>query len=141
MVWGAGAGRLPVCRSFRVPAKASKESRRRIPWWSTCQLPFWGPDPVRTGPRANDERRLGTLVEEFVNRRADFLEPFRVLDGEVGRSDIPGAGGDLVLCDVVLHRGATDTRPAFTVAEHHVELIGNMCGEVVDIRVPVPVIC
>src|SRR6516164_10038071 len=89
----------------------------------------------------NDERRLLNLVEEFVRRRTDFLELSHVPDGEVGSSDIPGAGRDLVLCDVVLHGGATYARPAFTVAEHHVELIGNLRGKVVDIRVPLAVIC
>jgi hypothetical protein len=44
----------------------------------------------------------------------------------------------LVLDDEVLHGGVADARPAFTVAEDYVEVIGNDRGEVIDIRGPNP---
>src|SRR5262245_2273301 len=100
-----------------------------------------GPVHLRTGLYANGERRLGDLVEEFVDRRTDPLQPSRVLDAEIGVADIPGVGRDLVLDDEVLHGGVTDARPAFTVGEHHVEVVGNDRGEIVDIRVPITVVC
>src|SRR5262245_47127362 len=141
--YGLGRGRRTVaCMS--LVSSAGERVERVSPTDSLMDnmtASFRGSGSFRTGPRANGECRLCNLVEELFDRGTDFLESFRVLDGEVGRSDIPGVGRELVLCDVVLHGGATDPRPAFTVAEHHVELIGNMRCEVVDIRVPIPVIC
>src|SRR5262249_15622512 len=97
---------------------------------------FQGSSPFRTGPRANDERRLLNLVEEFVGRRTDFLELSHVPDGEVGPSDIPGVGRELVLCDVVLHGGATDPPPALPLAEHHAPPNAGMRGAVAAIPGP-----
>src|SRR5262245_26419315 len=59
-------------------------------------------------PGSNDDRRLCNLVEEFVDRRSNFLKPSGVLDGEVGVTDIPGVGRDLVLDNEVLHGGVAD---------------------------------
>src|SRR4030095_14352434 len=84
--------------------------------------------------------QLSNLFEEFLDRGADFLELSRVPDGDVGITDLPAGGRDLMLDDEVLHGGVADARPAFTVAEDHVEVIGNDRGEVVDVRVPIPVI-
>src|SRR5262245_52001533 len=141
--YGLGRGRKTVaCMSLvssageRVERVSPADSLR-----DNMRASFQGSGPFRTGPQGKDQNRLRDLVEELVERRTDFLEPFQVPDGEVGLSNIPGAGRDLVLCDVILHGGATDARPPFAVAEHHVELIGNMRGEVVDIRVPLAVIC
>src|SRR5262245_27950752 len=141
--YGLGRGRRTVaCMS--LVSSASERVERVSPTDSVMDnmSASFLRGPVHFGPAPrNDERRLLNLVEEFFGRRTDFLEPSNVADGEVGPGDIPGVGRELVLCDVVFHGGATDPRPAFTVAEHHVELIGNVRGEVVDIRVPLAVIC
>src|SRR5262245_56229184 len=103
--YGLGRGRRTVaCMS--LVSSAGERVERVSPTDSlmdNVRPSFQGSGPFRTGPRANDERRLLNLVEEFFDRRADFLESSRVLDGEVGVTDVPGVGRDLVLCDKVLH--------------------------------------
>src|SRR5215468_1053013 len=142
--YGLGRGRRAVACMSLISSAVERVERVSPPdlLRDNMRASFQGSGPFgdRTPERTMSERLLN-LVEELVERRADLLELSQVPDGEVGEGDIPGAGGDLVLCDVVLHGGTMDARPAFTVAEHHVELIGNLRGEVVDIRVPLAVIC
>src|SRR5262249_39781940 len=59
--------------------------------------PGSGPIPARTA--IDFTRRLLNLVEKFLDGRTDFLEPSRLGDGEVRRSDIPAIGRNLVVCD------------------------------------------
>ena len=48
--------------------------------------------------------RLRNLVEEFVDRLADVLEPSRLRRGQVRTVDVPGLGRDLVLGNPVRRR-------------------------------------
>src|SRR5262249_31494805 len=136
MVWGVGAGPLPVCRSFRVSASASKESRRRIPWWTTCEHPFWGPDPFWAGPRTNDEGRLSNLVEEFLNGLADALHAGDVPYRQIRMGDVPTFCRDLMLSDPVFHLGTVNSWPAFPKRKENVHFVGDLRHEVLDVGVP-----
>src|SRR5215831_10240745 len=141
MVWGAGAGLLPVCRSFQVSASASKESRRRIPRRITCRASFLGSGPLRTGPPTNDEPpRLSNLVEEFLSGLADALHVGDVPYRQIGMGDVPAFGRDLVLGDPVFHLWAANPRPAFTRGEEDVHLVGYLRREVIDIGIPLAVV-
>src|SRR5262245_57722141 len=96
------------------PARASSTRRSRcvpkygaglglrIVAWISCRSRV-GAD-VDTAPPTDsvtedmgDPFRLGNLVEEFVNRRADALELSRLRRGQVWTVDVPGVGRDLVL--------------------------------------------
>src|SRR5262249_9852993 len=121
MVSGAGAGPLPVCRSFRAPARAAKESRRQISSSTTCNLPasFQGLRVhFRTRPRANDDTLwLSNLVEKFLSGLADALHVGDVPYRQIGMGDVPAFGRDLVLDDPVFHLWAANPRPAFARGE------------------------
>src|SRR5262245_42394033 len=103
--YGAGLGRSTVaCISCNSSVGARVE--RFSPVASVvdnmvASFSWVRPNSART-PTNDSSLQLGDLVEELIDRRTDFLEPFRLCDGEVGRSDIPGVGRDLGTCDEVL---------------------------------------
>src|SRR5258708_16511089 len=124
MVWGAGAGRPPVCRSFRAPAIASKECRRQIPRWTTCEHPFWVRIHSGPVPRANDERWLSNLVEEFFSGLANALHAVDVPYRQIGMGDVPALCRDLMIGDKVFHLRVVDARPAFPARKEDIHFVG-----------------
>src|SRR5262245_35934412 len=101
--YGAGLGlRAVAWISFRASVGASVEG-----WPSTHSLTgnIWPPTS------------LFNLVEQFLDRLADTLEPPRLRYGQIRICYVPGVGGDLVVCNPVPHGRAVHTRVAFRIAE------------------------
>src|ERR1700730_14595489 len=83
---------------------------------------------------------LPNLVEEFLDRGADALEPLRLRRGQVRTVDVPGLGRDLVVEYPLLRLPATHPWVTLTIARPQIHSIRNLRREVVDIRVKVAVI-
>src|SRR5262245_5080764 len=96
--------------------------------------------PLRTGLRANDERRLLNLVEKLLSGLADALYAVDVPHRQIRMGDVPAFCRDLMLGDPVFHLRAVNPRPAFPARKEDVHFVGNLRHEVLDVDVPVAVI-
>src|SRR5258706_1432765 len=81
----------------------------------------------------------GHLVEELLDRRADFLEPPCLHHRQIRTRNVPEVRRNLIFRDEVLDLGAANPRPAFDFAELEVEDIRDLGAEIIDIRIPVAV--
>src|SRR6185436_1560794 len=79
------------------------------------------------------------LVEKFVSRLAESLQPVDLSQSELRIGHEPAFGRDLVLDEVIFRSWAANPRPAFPGGIHKVEIVWNQRDEVVDICVPIAV--
>src|SRR5271166_6119637 len=90
--------------------------------------------------RSSGFRFSGDLVEEFVDRRGDLLEPPGLHHRQIRIGNVPEVRLDLMLHDEILYFCAADPWPTFDFTELEVEDIWDLGAEVIDVGIPVAVV-
>src|SRR5512133_3562145 len=97
------------------------------------------PVPLQTTIKRSSPLALLDLVEKFVSRLAEPLQPVDLSQSELRIGDEPAFCRDLVLNEVIFRPWVANPRPAFPSGIHKVEIVWNQRDEVVDISVPIAV--
>src|SRR5262249_17757248 len=69
---------------------------------------------------------LTNLVEEFVDRLADTLQPFDLRHRQIGIGDVPAFRRDLVFDEVILRSWTANARPAVPCGVNDIQIVGNL---------------
>src|SRR5690242_7411309 len=69
---------------------------------------------------------VADLVQEFVHRLTDTLEPTDLGHCQIGMGDVPAFCRDLVPGEVVLRLRAANPRPAFESTIQDIQVVGNL---------------
>ena len=92
------------------------------------------------GYRCGRNRSSADLVEKFVYRVADLLEPLGFHHRQIWTGNIPEVRRDLVPHNEILYLWATNPWPTFDFTELKIQDVGDLGAEVIDVGIPVAVV-
>src|SRR5215471_19586369 len=80
------------------------------------------------------------FVQEVVQRLADALQPSRFFHRKIGVGDVPAFCADLIPGEIVLRLRSAYSWPTLPCRIDDVQVVGNLCREVVDVRIPIAIV-